>query len=119
MVKNLWKQIEVICGNHPTVNEKVVMQPKVGHRSMFYSCPKYYSEARTVGERACKNNVSTEDFEKILEYLSKEIENMMMSGQKPCLKNLKFKIKNIQIEVTEHTDDLLQIKVFNKKSIDS
>lgn len=37
MVKNLWKQIEVVCGNHE--KDYPVMGLKQGHRSLFYSCP--------------------------------------------------------------------------------
>ena len=47
MVKNLWKQIEVVCGNHE--KDYPVMGLKQGHRSLFYSCPKYYPEARQPG----------------------------------------------------------------------
>ena len=66
MIKNFWKQIEVVCGNHGE-DKTVKMSWKQGHRSMFYSCPKYYPDARVEGERACRNNVSVEDFEKIVD----------------------------------------------------
>lgn len=116
MVKNLWKQIEVVCGNHE--KDYPVMGLKQGHRSLFYSCPKYYPDARQPGETACRNHVSTEDFEKILEILSAEAETQMLSGQKICLKNMKFKVKTIDIEVIYHVDDVIRIKVKNKKALE-
>jgi hypothetical protein len=116
MVKNLWKQIEVVCGNHE--KDYPVMGLKQGHRSLFYSCPKYYPEARQPGERACKNHVSTDDFEKILEKLSEEAEKQMINGQKICLKNLKFKVKTIEVEVIYHVDDVIKLKVKNKKALE-
>lgn len=116
MVKNLWKHIEVVCGNHE--KDYPVMGLKQGHRSLFYSCPKYYPEARQPGERACKNHVSTDDFEKILEKLSEEAEKQMINGQKICLKNLKFKVKTIEVEVIYHVDDVIKLKVKNKKALE-
>lgn len=115
MVKNLWKQVLIVCGNHGEPEN--VMSLKTGHRSMFYSCPKYYPEAREPGERACKNHVSVDDFEKILGRLSKEVEELMISGQKPCLKNLKYKVKTIEVEVMKHSDNCLVLKVLNKKAL--
>lgn len=112
MVKNLWKQIEVVCGNHE--KDYPVMGLKQGHRSLFYSCPKYYPDTRQPGETACRNHVSTEDFEKILEILSTEAETQMLSGQKICLKNMKFKVKTIDIEVIYHGQCLSHQEKYNE-----
>ena len=115
MVKNLWNKIRIVCGNHE--NNFPEMTLKTGHRSMFYSCPKYYPENRNSNEYACVNNVSTEDFEKILEKLSEEINEQMIFGTTPNLLNLKFKIKNIEITVIEHTDKSITIKILNKHAL--
>ena len=57
-------------------------------------------------------------FEKILEKLSEEAEKQMINGQKICLKNLKFKVKTIEVEVIYHVDDVIKLKVKNKKVLE-
>ena len=116
MVKNLWKQIEVICGNHDSDFPKMYL--KEGHRSMFYACPKYYPDNHSASERACKNNVSTDEFQKILQRLADEIEDQMYFGGNVSLQNMKFTIKSIYIEVVSHKDDKIIIKVKNIKALD-
>ena len=116
MIKNLWSKTTVICGNHKTDFPK--MSLKTGQQSMFYSCPKYYPENRNKEERACRNHVSCDDFEKILDILSKEMDNQMQFGTIPNLTNYTFKFKTIDVVVTEHTADKLIIKIFNKKALD-
>lgn len=117
MIKNLWKHIDVVCGNHGE-DTSVKMGWKTGHRSMFYSCPKYYPDARESGERACCNNVSVEDFEKIVDSLSDELSAMMKMGNPtPNLTNYSFKLKSIVIKVLSHTDDSIVISILNKKAL--
>lgn len=42
----------------------------------------------------------------------------MINGQKICLKNLKFKVKTIEVEVIYHVDDVIKLKVKNKKALE-
>lgn len=117
MIKNFWKQIEVVCGNHDGDNS-VKMSWKQGYRSLFYSCPKYYPGARAEGERACKNNVSVEEVEKIVDILSEETALMMKEGNpKPDLTNYSFKMKMIDVKVLLHKDDRIVISVKNRRAL--
>ncbi len=117
MIKNFWKQIEVVCGNHGE-DKTVKMSWKQGHRSMFYSCPKYYPDARVEGERACRNNVSVEDFEKIVDILSNEISTMMREGNpKPNLTNYAFNLKMIDVHILSHQDDSIVLMVKNRRAL--
>ncbi len=119
MIKGLWNRVEVVCGCHDKVNETPLMTLKAGHRSMFYTCPKYYPDARDKSEIACINHVTENDFEKILEHISAEAEDQMVFGQSISLKGLKFKIKMIDIEVLEYNPDKIVIKVKNKKALNA
>lgn len=115
MIKGLWNKVEIVCGCHNSALP--VMSPKVGHRSMFYSCPKYYPEEREKGEKPCVNHVSTDDFQKILDVLSEEAENQMLFGQSASLLGLAFKIKSIDVNVVNYSQDKITIKVVNHKAV--
>lgn len=117
MIKGLWNKIEIVCGCHEAVHERPVMTPKAGHRSMFYSCPKYYPDAREKGETACVNHVSTDDFQKILDKICEEAEDQMAFGQSASLTGLSFSIKTIDVKVIEHSQDKIVIMVVNHKAL--
>jgi len=118
MIRNLWNKIEIVCGCHEGVpNEQKKMEPKAGHKSMFYSCPRYYPENRTPDEKACVNHVNVEDFQKILDKIGHEAESQMIFGQSPVLQGLTFKIKDITIKVIEYTPEKIVISVVNKKAL--
>ena len=115
MIKNLWNTTEVVCGCHGEVRPTMTL--KTGHRSMFYSCPKYYPEGREPGELACVNHLSTDDFQRVLDKLSSEIEKNLVFGQSMSLTGLRFTIKTIDIKVVSHSDDKIVIEVTNKNAI--
>ena len=119
MIKNLWNKTEIVCGCHEgmPIDEKIIMQPKAGHKSMFYACPKYYPENRQKGEIACVNHVNVEDFQKILNRISEECEKSMIFGQSPVIIGFTFKLKDITVKVLEYTPEKLVIQVYNKKAI--
>lgn len=117
MIKGLWNKVEVVCGCHEKKGVTPEMTLKAGHKSMFYTCPKYYPDARDKDEIACINHVTTDDFQKILEKVSAEAEEQMVFGQSISLKGLKFKIKMIEVEVLDYTSEKIVIKVKNKKAL--
>ena len=115
MIKNLWNITEVVCGCHGDVNPSMTL--KTGHRSMFYSCPKYYPEGREPGELACVNHLSTDDFQKILDKISSEIENSLVFGQSMSLLGLKFTVKTIDVKIISYSDEKIVIQIKNKNAI--
>lgn len=117
MITGLWNKIEVVCGCHDDINQTPLMSLKVGHRSMFYSCPRYYPDGRGPMDTACVNHVSTDDFQKILDKLSEETEEQMQFGQSASLVGLSFKVKTISVKVIEHTSERILISVVNKNAL--
>lgn len=114
MVKNIWKMVSFVCGCH---EEEIKMTEKIGHKNLFYSCPKYYPENREKNERACANNVAGDDVEKIVEQLSKIIEEEIATNPAANLTNYSFKLKSYELKVLEHTKDNIKISVKNKKAL--
>ena len=119
MINGLWNHVEVICGCHEHRNEYPKMSLKAGSKSMFYTCPKYYPDARDKTEIACINHVTADDFQKILEEISKEADEQMVFGQSVSLQGLKFRYKLIDVEVLEYSPEKIVIKVKNKKALQS
>ncbi len=117
MIAGLWNKIEIVCGCHSDINQTPLMSLKTGHRSMFYSCPRYYPDGRDASDTACINHVSTDDFQKILDRLSEETEEQMKFGQSSNLIGLSFTIKTINVKVIEHTSDRILISVINKNAL--
>lgn len=67
MITGSWGDITLVCGN--THEQPIEMVLQEGPASLFYACPKYHSENRSEGERACNNRLSIDDFFKALEAL--------------------------------------------------
>lgn len=116
MIKNFWKNITVICGNHGE-NTSIKMDLKQGPSSLFYSCPKYYPENRKPGEKACVNRVNLIDFQKIVEMMSEEIEQAESTGNRICLTNRVFKVRYTEVTVLKHSKEHIVIKLLNKQAI--
>ena len=73
MIKNIWKNVDVVCGNHKD-NHKIRLVPTQGKDSMFYACPKYRQENRESDERACPNRITLKDYEAMINHISELIE---------------------------------------------
>lgn len=116
MIKNLWKQIEVVCGHHGDDHSNK-MYLKQGPSSLFYACPKYYPENRQPGEAGCANRVNLVDFEKIVDKITEEIENAEMQGQQICLNNVTFKVRYTEVMVLKHTKEKIVLKLVNKQAV--
>ncbi len=119
MVQNLWKSTQVVCAScsGKDIEKMPKMELKAGTRSMFYACPKYYPENRQKGEIACVNHVSTDDFQRILDVLSEEVDKNLMFGQSSYLVGFSFKVKTIDVKVVEQTDEKIVVSVLNHKAV--
>lgn len=116
MIKNFWKKIVLICGNHP--DEEILMNLIEGPSSLFYACPKYYPENRTPNERACANRINLVDFEKMVDHLSELYEENFLEGNLINLTGHRWVYKKvIEYEVIEHTQDQIKVKMKNKKAL--
>ena len=116
MIKNFWKKIILVCGNHS--DEEITMDIINGPMSLFYACPKYYPENRKPGERACANRINLVDFEKMVEHLSELYEENFVEGNLINLTGYRWVYKKvIQYEVIEHNQDHIKVKMLNKKAL--
>lgn len=116
MIKNLWKHIVLTCGNHH--EEEVIMDLKQGPLSLFYACPKYYPENRKEKERACANRLNLVDFEKMLDHMTKKIEDGMDHGVEVNLTGYQYRDrKGTQYKVLLHSKDDLKIEVLNRRAL--
>lgn len=116
MVKNLWKNITLVCGcNHCMETEMKLVQ---GPSSLFYACPRYYPENREKGEKACANRINLIDYEKMVDHFSEEFENSIMEGCNVDLTNSEWVYKKqIVFRVLGHKNGQLKVSMYNKKAI--
>ena len=112
LIKNLWACTSVYCGN-PKHDHFVPMELKMGPRSVFYACPEYAK--RYTGGCGCPNRISPEDFEKILDIISKKITASEINNEQIDLTNFQFTYKQIACRVLEHYDGKLSLLLLNKK----
>jgi len=115
MIKNIWKTIKVYCGN----DHKELYELKIenGMYQLFYACPRYHIENRAPGERACNNRISIDDYENMISHISKLLEDAEMNGQSVNLAHYKWRKKNIEFEIFEHTSDSIKVFMKNKVAI--
>lgn len=113
MIQNLWKDIKIVCGN--CVNN-TPLEPKVAE-SLFYSCPKYYDFNRGPEDKPCGNRISGIDYERMVNYISKQIEEASLKMEKIWLQGQTFKIKNIEFKILTHTNNEIIVSVLNKKAL--
>lgn len=104
MVKNLWKNTKIVCGNHgDDYSNELTIHPSADmSKDIFYSCPKYYPENRTSDEKACRNHVSILDVEELMNFLSEkfdEYDNINLEGYKWTSK------KGIEYKILKQTND--------------
>ena len=115
MITNLWKTIKIYCGNNH--DELVELQPVQGPLSLFYACPKYYEQNREKNEKMCDNRLNLNDYNALVEHLTKiiseaEEENMILD-----LTGYKWKNKGVSYEIFKYSDISIKVKVYSTKSI--
>lgn len=118
MITGSWGDITLFCGN--THEQPVEMVLQEGPASLFYACPKYHSENRSEGERACNNRLSIDDFFKALEALYGKIIEAELQDERLQLTNYEWKDrKGTRYKVLKQGGDKLTISVYNKKAINT
>lgn len=115
VLKGSWKYVKIVCGNHGSRND-IDMVIQQGPHSLFYACPKYYTDNRNKDEVPCMNRINLIDYEKMLSYLADVMVQAERNGEVCNLKNYKWERNGIQYHVLEHTDEKLVVKMFNKKA---
>lgn len=113
MIKNIWKNVDVVCGNHKD-NNKIRLVPTQGKDSMFYACPKYRQENRESDERACPNRITLKDYEAMINHVSGLIEE---NAGFINLTNHSWNSKGIEFRVLKHNGDYIRISMLNKKAL--
>ncbi len=110
------QSIRIFCGNHGD-DFSIEMTPHEGAegQDMFYSCPKYYPENRTGNERPCGNRISLNEYNQMVEYISKRIEEADMAYQTLDLTGHKWLSKRgVAYMVIRHSMKHIDILVYNK-----
>lgn len=115
MITGLWKMIEIYCGNNH--EELVPLQPVQGPLSLFYACPKYYEDNRKENEKKCSNRINLNDYNSLVEHLTKILSEAEENDEILNLEGYKWKSKGIMYEVFKHNDRKIKIKVYSTKSI--
>ena len=110
MIKNLWKDITLYCNCH---KEKVLMQPNPKGSSLFYSCPRYYSENRSPDEKACCNRISLNDYQAAVEHIGERLAKNEAENVVENLTGHTWSRKGIQHTVISHEDGNIKIAVKN------
>ena len=125
MIKNLWSKIRLICGNHEldrnSLQDAIYMQihsASTSDANMFYSCPKYYPDAREAGEAACRNHISVVEFENCLKHISDILESDMALGSTIDLTGHKWTSKGgVKYQVLKHNAKHIDILCLNERSL--
>lgn len=115
MIVNLWKNTSFYCMNH---DKPVKMEPRTGKKELFYACPKYYPENRSDNERACMNNMYTQDAQEAVCYVSDKIEQYTAEGIEPlCVIGETWTKRDIDYTVLNYDNGKLKIGVLNRRAL--
>lgn len=114
-IDGAWQNIIPICGNHN--GEMVQMTINQGPHSMFYSCPKYYPENRTSGERACNNRINLIDYQAMVDHLMDKIAAEEHANNSIDLTNYSWKKKGTIFRVLKQEGRILYVEIKNVKAM--
>lgn len=116
IVKNLWENTKVICGNHPDEKNPPEMIVKKTGKIMYYGCPTYSPKEPTT---TCRNAISLADYEKMLEHLGKILTDAFDNFETRNLTNYEWETKNkkIKFKVLSHTNNGLVVMATNLDTI--
>jgi len=105
MVRNLWKNVTLVCSEHP--GEKFVLELDAKYN---YVCPKH-----------CGNSISLREVEKMLDFLADKIRENELNDNVEILTGFTWKDKRkaIYYEVLshDHKNGILEIKMQNRTNI--
>jgi hypothetical protein len=118
LIKGIWDMVEVYCGDTIKHSEPQKLEIVQGvFNGYFYNCPKYRDENREEGERKCCNRISPVEYEKMIDHISKLLEDAEMNNQITNLVGYKWKKNGVMFEVTEHKNEKIKINMLNPKEI--
>ena len=96
----------------------VELFPRMGTKELFYACPKYGPENRTAGERACLNNIYTQDAQAAVEYVSDKIEEYEAQGlTQEAVTGMKWIKRDIEYTVISYMNGKLKLGVLNRRAL--
>ena len=105
-----WDKITLVCANHgEDRGNRMTLQQG---RTLFYACPCYKSEN---GSRGCRNNLTLNAFEKMLDRLDRESQSNPLEVMD--ITGLKWKDNGVDYEVSEQKGELFTVSILNRKSI--
>ena len=116
MLTSIYSRVRLVCGNHPSSD--VYLVPHEGNmgQDMFYACPKYYAENRSVGESQCMNRISLTDLDKIIMHISDVIEQAEENGSSIRIEGMCWKTgRGIECRVLRETKDHIDVAVINRR----
>lgn len=115
MIKNLWNNTKFYCAYRHDPIEMIIHD---GPHSPFYSCPKYYPDAREEGEKACPNRLNFIDAEGLLEKFSEIVSENIKNDIYQDYTGLEFDYKAIHVKVLEFKQSgVLKLIILNKKAL--
>lgn len=116
MERNSWKNITLICGNHP--GEEVPMEIHMDREgsSPFYACPNYVPARLRASENDCTNRISVAMQEKLVILLNERARNEN-SPLDNNLTGLRWSSGGVDYRVLEHKNGKFKVLVLNKKEI--
>lgn len=104
MILNLWNLVVLRCVNHSEEKPHKMELKKTTH-SIIYGCNK----------EECKNEISVDDFDKLISKLTKDIENAEFNNEIPDLTGNKYTIRGVIYKVAKYKTDYIVVDVLNKK----
>ena len=129
MQANFWTRIKRVCANHEDGDMPLMAPhaPAEGNTSrvlygtqtdMFYSCPQYYSENRKDGEPCCRNHISINEFEGMLNHLQKLVTDIESVGGTIVLVGEGRKSRQgVEYKVVKQTPSPIYVSCLTRKSI--
>lgn len=109
-----WDSLSFICGNHADNDHVMVLNQTI--HGINYVCPSCLKETEPY-QRKCMNSISIDDYDGVIKYITNEITESLDNNELINLTHHKWKKKNVEYEVLEHTDKQLKIKALNRKMV--
>lgn len=100
MIRNIWSSVKIVCAEH-TDTPKMEISQKQNY--IQYVCPK------------CSNHISVDDFEKVIQFLTKKIEEAEFNDEIVDLTNVRWTARNIKYNVLCFKSDKIVVSADNRK----
>ena len=117
IITGAWESTKIVCGNHKETDETPEMFLTSSGRTFSFCCPKCNPLNLTDDEKACKNQLSSYDYEKVIEFISEKIVNAEANGEQINLCNFRWKRKTQEFKVIKHDNEEIIIEFIDKKLV--